>query len=315
MATASTASRIASAQVPPRGRIILDHVAYFVPHIDTAGPALEKLGFTLTPFSMQSHRLEAGGPLVPAGSGNRCVMLKRGYLEFLTPTGDTPVATQLRAAIQRYVGVHSIIFGTAAPELDQARLAVQGFSPLDPVALQRPLGTPHGEDTARFAVVRVPPGTMAEGRVQYCHHLTPHLVWQSRWLKHANHATALSAVMLCVENPADAAARYARFTGLKAAGAGSSWHLDTARGRLLFSTPAVIKRVFNADPPALPWIAGFALASDNLGATRKLIASSGYAHGALDRKRFYVVPPPAVGGIIVFEPARSRALDFAPHAV
>src|SRR6188768_900195 len=82
----------------------IDHIAHFVPDIVHAGEALEQLGFTLTPFSMQSHRLEADGPLVPAGTGNRCVMLQRGYLEFLTPTHDTPNAQQLHLAIRRYTG-------------------------------------------------------------------------------------------------------------------------------------------------------------------------------------------------------------------
>ena len=296
-----TDGAVARAQVPAAGALTLDHVAHFVPHIDDAAPALEKLGFTLTPFSAQSHRLEPGGPLVPAGTGNRCMMFGRGYVECLAPTGDTPIANELRAAIRRYTGVHLIAFGTAAPELDHARLSHHAYTPLTPVALQRQVDMPQGEDTARFTVVRVPPGNMAEGRIQFCQHHTPQLVWQSRWLTHANHAVALTAVILCVADPAEAAARYALFTGLKAAGTSDNWHLDTQRGRLLFSTPETINRIFNAAPPRLPWIAGYVLASDNMAATRGHIAATGFAHGDLDRRRSYVVPPSSVGGIIVFE--------------
>lgn len=309
------ADAVALAQVPAAGSLTLDHVAHFVPQIDDAAPALEKLGFTLTPFSAQSHRLEPGGPLVPAGTGNRCMMFGRGYVECLAPTGDTPIANELRAAIRRYTGVHLIAFGTGAPELDHARLAEHAYAPLTPVALQRQIGTPQGEDTARFTVVRVPPGTMAEGRIQFCRHHTPQLVWQPQWLTHANHAVALTAVILCVEDPANAAARYALFTGLKVAGTGDNQHLDTQRGRLLFSTPETINRIFNTAPPRLPWIAGYVLASDNMAATRQHIAATGYAHGDLDRRRLYVVPPSSVGGIIVFEPKTSAALDLAPRAV
>jgi hypothetical protein len=97
---------------------VLDHVAHFVPHVDSASSALEKLGFTLTPFSEQSHRTEPGGPVMPAGAGNRCVMLEQGYLEFLTPTGDTPVAGQLRTAIKRYTGPHLVAFGTSTARPD-----------------------------------------------------------------------------------------------------------------------------------------------------------------------------------------------------
>ena len=125
--------------MPAPGALNVDHVAHFVPDIDAASAALESLGFTLTPFSAQSHRLEPGGPLVPAGTGNRCVMLRSGYLEFLTPTADTPVAQQLRAAMERYVGVHLVAFGTGAPEADRTRLEAQGFDPLPAVSLQRPI--------------------------------------------------------------------------------------------------------------------------------------------------------------------------------
>ena len=315
MTTLSFAAKIAAAQAPRSGELNLDHIAHFVPNIDHSAPALEKLGFTLTPFSAQSHRLEPGGPAVPAGTGNRCMMFKRGYLECLTPTGDTQAANQLRAAIKRYVGVHLIAFGTAAPDLDHARLSQQGFAPIAPVALERQINTPSGEDTARFTVVRVPPEMMAEGRIQFCQHHTPQLVWQPQWLTHANRATALTAVIVCVEDPAHAAQRYARFTGLKAAGGADNWHLDTARGRLLFSAPAVIKRVFNIEASALPWIAGYVLASNNMSATRKHIAATGYAHGELDQQRSYVVPPSSVGGIIVFEPEASAPLEFGLHAV
>ena len=312
--TPSAFEKIAAAQAPKPGKLTLDHIAHFVPDLENAAPALERLGFTLTPFSAQSHRLEPGGPLLPAGSGNRCIMLKRGYLECLAPTGDTPVANQLRTAIQRYVGVHSVIFGTGAASEDYERLAREGFSPLEPVALQRQLMTPHGEDTARFTVVRVAPGTMPEGRIQYCQHYTPQFVWQPQWLSHANRATALTAVMLCVENPGETAQRYARFTGLKAIGEDDRWHIDTSRGRVLFKSPAIIKRVFNIEPATMPWIAGYALASNNMEITRKHIAESDFAHGALDGERFYVVPPASVGGIIVFEPAKSELLEFGTAA-
>ena len=95
-----TSSASAGLQVPAAGQLVLDHVGHFVPHADAASAALEKLGFMLTPFSEQSHRIEPGGPLTPAGAGNRCVMLRQGYLEFLTPTADTPVANQLRAYLR-----------------------------------------------------------------------------------------------------------------------------------------------------------------------------------------------------------------------
>ena len=298
---------IAAAQRPAAGTQNVDHVAHFVPDGTAAGVALEKLGFTLTPFSPQSHRLQPDGPPVPAGTGNRCVMLQEGYLEFLTPTGDTPVANQLRAAIDRYVGVHLIAFGTSAPDRDYARLAESGFQPLVPIALQREISTPAGGDTARFTVVRVPPGTMPEGRIQYCAHQTPQLVWQSRWLEHANAAVALQGVLLCVESPQAAAERYGRFTGIAPSAEGAAWRLDTARGYLIFASARQMARAFGIEPPALPWIAGYVLASSDLTRTRYALHRAGATHAIIDG-RSVVALPGAIGGIAIFVPPGSAPL-------
>ncbi len=291
----------ALSHAPPAGKLNIDHIAHFVPHIDAAGAALTQAGFTLTPFSEQSHRLEPGGPLTPAGAGNRCVMLREGYLEFLTPTGDTAIAHQLRSAIQRYTGVHLIALGTMTPEADHARLARQGFNPLPPVALQREIGTDNGTDTARFTVVRVPPGTMAEGRIQFCQQHTPPLLWQARWLSHANHARGLAAVILCVADPQEAAQRYARFLGLLAQVTGHQWRIDTQRGALLFVTPDAIKQQFNITAPALPWIAGYVLTSDQLANTRKVLAAAQCDVRDTASGDVLLQWPAEVGGLILFQ--------------
>jgi len=271
-----------------------------VPHIDAASAALEQAGFTLTPFSEQSHRLEPDGPLTPAGAGNRCVMLREGYLEFLTPTGDTPIAQQLRSAIQRYTGLHLIALGTAAAEADHARLEKNGFSPLPAVALQREIGTTDGSGTARFTVVRVPPGTMAEGRIQYCQQHTPELLWQPRWLEHRNHARGLAAVIICVADPQEAAQRYARYTGLLAQLSRTQWRIDTQRGALLFVTPAAVEQKLGITAPALPWIAGYVLTSDKLAATRDALHSCDVSE---HEGRLLLHWPGTVGGIVLFQQA------------
>lgn len=297
-------------QSPPAGKICLDHVAHFVPHIDAASAGLTAMGFTLTPFSPQSHRLEPGGPVVPAGTGNRCIMLNEGYLEILTPTADTPVANQLRTAIKRYVGVHLIAFGTSTPALDRERLSQAGFAPLSPVALQREIETPDARDTARFTVVRVPPGAMAEGRIQYCQHHTPHLLWQPRWLEHANGAQALTGALICVEDPQQAAQRYARFTGLLPHFSGGLWRLDTTRGCLAFMDAGGCRRTFDLEPPVLPWLAGYSLACENLAATRAYLTTNGITQRKLGEDRCFVELPSSVGGLLVLEPARAAPLAF-----
>lgn len=301
------ASQMHAAQPPSPGKLNIDHVAHFVPHIDAASAALEQAGFTLTPFSAQSHRLEPGGPLVPAGSGNRCVMLQEGYLEFLTPTADTAIANQLRSAIQRHTGLHLIALGTVAPEADHARLEKNGFAPLPPVALQREIDTGQSSETARFTVVRVPPGTMAEGRIQFCQQHTPQWLWQTRWTTHANHAHGLAAVILCVADPQEAAQRYARYTGLLAQVGPEQWRIDTQRGALLFVSPETLQRALGLTAPSLPWIAGYVLGSDDLGATRRFLAASPCKVRDIDTTHLLLEWPSSVGGCVIFQ-ARGSAL-------
>lgn len=297
-------SPIPSAQVPAPGALTLDHAAHFVPDIDAASAALTRLGYTLTPFSPQSHRLVPDGPLVPAGTGNRCVMLERGYLEFLTPTADTPLADQLRAAMRRYVGLHLVAFGTSAPQQDYERLGNEGYEPLPPVALQRPIGTPEGERTARFTVVRVPPGTMSEGRIQYCQQHTPELLWQERWIAHRNTVIALAGVILCVADPHEAADRYARYTGLQPVWQNGSWRLPTAHGDVICVAADTLRRRWHIEPPALPWIAGTVMAARDMSVLATYVQNAGCPAWPLGHG-LRVQLPPELGGICVFQPAGS----------
>src|SRR4029077_322213 len=93
-------------QLPSPGAVFLDHVAHFVPEMETAAALLERCGFCLTPFTAQTNRVD--GKAVPAGTGNRCAMLRQGYVEILTavatPSGDTDLARQLRERIADHVG-------------------------------------------------------------------------------------------------------------------------------------------------------------------------------------------------------------------
>lgn len=267
-------------QRPERGTLVLDHIAHWVPDPAAAAADLAALGFFVTPFSAQS----VGEPPVPAGTGNHCVMLAGGYLEFLAPLADTPNAATLRAGIARYTGVHLIAFGTVDPMGDHARLQAGGFGPLEPVALSRPIETPDGFRQARFTVVRTKPGAMEEGRVQFVEQHTPDFLWQKRWLGHPNGATRLKRVEICVADPEAAVVRYAAYTGLAPIRIDEAPGLATARGTLVFRDPASMELHLGVVPPCLPWIAGYALATPP----------------GTQRRR--VVLPSSLGGVLLFEP-------------
>ena len=301
-------------QRPPTGELVIDHLGHFVPDANAGAVALEQLGFVVPPFSIHLHRNDETSPLVAAGTGNRCVMLERGYLEFLSPISDAPNAREVLDATARYVGVHLIAFGTNDPRADYARLAAQGFRPTPVVDLQRQVETAEGEATVKFRVVRALHGAMEEGRIQFCEQRAPEVIWQPRWMDHPNRARTLEWIVICVADPFAVAQRFSRFTGLQSSQVGetASFRLDTLRGAIGFLHKADTETLFHARAPAVPWIAGYVLGVDDIEESRRYFRASGLATRELGADRFAVAAPQAVGGFVMFQPLTESVLGYPP---
>ena len=241
---------IAENQRPPPGELYLDHVAHFVPDLGAAARVAESLGFKVTPES--AHRAQGA----PAGTSNRTIMLEEGYIEILAPMLDTPNARRTRDYMARYEGVHLACFGSPAAEAEHRRLAEHGFEPEPLVSLERTL---EAGGKVRFKVVYVPPAKMPEGRVQYVEQLTPEAIWTQANLAHVNGVTALKAIYVVADDPAQSAARWARFTGLLPTPEGALVRLDCSRGRVFVGTREELGRLLGA-APAAPGLAGYRLA-------------------------------------------------------
>jgi hypothetical protein len=278
-------------QRPPAGELVLDHLGHFVPRLDEAAAVWEKLGFRVTPVS---HHEVSGKP---AGTSNRCVMLEEGYLEILAPTSDTPNAQRVRERMKRFVGLHLACFGTPDAAAEHRRLAAHGFEPEPLVHLKRRIET---GATVEFRVVYVPPGRMAEGRVQYCEHLTPAQVWREGFVN----PLGLSAVYVVADEPEEAAARWARFSGLLPRREDGLVRLDMHRGRVLIGDQKVLSRLFGK-VPAAPALAGYALSCSDPDALAVRCRKAGMQ---VDGRR--VTLPAALGGAWLLE---SRAKEEDIH--
>ena len=133
------------------------------------------------------------------------------------------------------------------------------------VSMQRPVETASGANIAAFAVVRLKPGEMPEGRIQALTHRTEHAVWQPRWLSHRNGATALLDIVIAEADLADAQARFARFLdrGARENPCGCAFHLD--RGRVQLTTAQGMAWLLpQLAIPTLPFMAAYALAVASL---------------------------------------------------
>ena len=286
------------AQLPDAGAVFLDHVAHFAPAMDPAAQALEDCGFHLTRFTAQTNRID--GKLVAAGTGNRCAMLRRGYVEILVATADTPLAQQLNERLARHVGLHLAAFGGADAAAEHRRLMAAGFPVLPLVDMRRPVLTENGEEQARFSIARIAPGAMAEGRMQFLTHHTPHLVWREPDLDHPNGARALSAIWIAAADPAEPARRFARFTGRPARRDGAITTIALDRGALRFATAEYLAAEFGvADGPPLPYLAACEIEVASLERLLRHLDTVGLAYRRIASGAAAPLPP-AIGGTILF---------------
>jgi hypothetical protein len=246
-------------QLPSPGEVFLDHTAFFVPAMEEAADALERCGFRLSPFTIQTNR--EGDETVPSGTGNRCAMLRNGYLEVLAVTSDTPLSAQLKERIADHPGLHLAAFTTADAAAEHRRLAEAGFPTLPLVDMRRPVG----DDFARFTIARIAHGTMPEGRAQFLTHHTEPLVWLPDMLDHPNGAEALSALWIAADDPAEPVARDAR---------------------IVIMTPAFLAQTYGITPVGKPpCLVAAAIRVGSLAAVKQCLDSGGipsrFAHRSL----------------------------------
>lgn len=251
----------ADRQLPINDEIFLDHIGHFVREAEAASRAMARAGFAPTPVSVQ---VNPDG--TPTGTGNVTCMFSRGYIEVLFKTADTPLGLEFEAAIAGNVGVHLAAFSVVDGAKTHQRIADAGFPMRPLVQFQRPVQTVDGPDVAAFTVVRLERGAMAEGRIQLLQHRTERTVWQPRWLTHPNGALAFIDMVVATGDVADAAGRFARFTGRAAHATKSGQAIRLDRGQVqLMSADAFGKLFPNVHVPKLPFIGAYAIRVGSLG--------------------------------------------------
>lgn len=219
---------------PAAGEVTLDHTGHFVADVDAARSALVDLGFTVTPYSAQVQPHSKTGQPILTGTGNICIMLSEGYLEFLVHTANSPIGQEFLAGLQRRAGLHLAAFGVADAASHHSKLISAGTAMRPLVHFSRSVQTINGSAMAAFTVARLPGGDMPEGRVQILTHHTASAMWQPRWTSHANGAQALRALLVSCPDPAEAALRFGRFLNRQPVPFGGGMRLVLDRGAIEF---------------------------------------------------------------------------------
>jgi Glyoxalase-like domain len=206
----------------------LDHVVInTLFDMDRAAALVSQLGFTLTPRGYHS-----------LGSINHLMMFEGHYLELI----GLPLQTEVlrREVLDSPLGLNGLVFKAGDIDACISQLRESGLTMLEPQSFSRPVTIDGVEHLARFRTVRTAPELFEAGRVYYCQHYTPELVWHRPWMTHANGCTGLSELVVVTGTIETDVSRYAKAAQIPAEQRESGiWTIDLVDAfRITLLSPA-----------------------------------------------------------------------------
>jgi hypothetical protein len=231
--------------VATAGAPALDHVGFVGSALPRLEAAMRRLGFSTTaPRELMRVDAATGAP-VSLQQWSCHAVFGRGYLELSAVVTDDP-GHHLAAYRARGDGLHILALGSDDPDADWRRCGAAGLPCTAPADASRRIeyGTRHGE--ARFRWFMLQPQASPEGLLCFARNLTPALVFQPEVSRHPNGVEALCEVVVQVESPAAAAARFAGVTGVepRADGEGVLRFALAGGDALTLASPQALQRRF-----------------------------------------------------------------------
>ncbi|MCH8076846.1 MAG: VOC family protein [SAR324 cluster bacterium] len=201
--------------------------------MDRAEAVYRDFGFCLTGRGFHS-----------LGSINHLMMFGDNYLELI---GLPPGADAQRPHIaEAPFGINGLVFKTSDVDSVYAHLRALGMDGDPPNSFSRPVKLPAGEFSARFRTVTVRPDIFPGGRVYFCEHGTPQLVWRPEWQNHANGTTAIHEVVVVSERPRDEAENFAKLLHSEVEGESGTLGVPLSGSRIALLSPASYQERYGA---------------------------------------------------------------------
>lgn len=217
---------------------VLDHaVVNVLGELDRAAEQYRRLGFQL---SERGHHT--------LGSSNHLAIFGENYLELL---GFEPGRKSDRADLWKHPpGLTGLVFKTTDSLGLHARLDRAGIPVENPAEFSRPVGLADGLHDASFRVVRLGSQLFPNGRVFFCHHFTPELVWRDEWRQHPNGVTDIAEFFIAAGNPQTSSELYREIFGHHAVSeAVGGFSLQAGKAMVFILTPEEIGRRFAGAAP------------------------------------------------------------------
>ena len=205
----------------------LDHVVInTLFDMDRSATLMSQLGFTLTPRGYHS-----------LGSINHLMMFEHDYLELIgLPLGTDKLRKDV---LESPRGLNGLVFKVGDADASRQTLLDSGLAMLETQSFSRPVTIDGVEHLARFRTVRAAPDMFEAGRVYYCQHYTPELVWHRPWMSHQNGVRGFRELVIVTANPEIEVPRYAKAAQSSAERQGDSWLIVVPGGfRLNLMSPA-----------------------------------------------------------------------------
>ncbi|CAF0914222.1 unnamed protein product [Didymodactylos carnosus] len=179
----------------------LDHlVINTIFDLDLAVSQFHELGFTLTPRGYHSF-----------GSMNNLIIFDNHYIELIGLPQDTDKLGSI--LLNSPTGINALVLRTSNADNIYETLTDKGFQTEKPILGSRPIHINGQEQLVKFRVVHLSKGQFDSGRIYFCEHYTPELVWRQEWQKHANGVQRIRELICISDQPEIEAGRYARAIG------------------------------------------------------------------------------------------------------
>lgn len=270
----------------------IDHVVINArDRLDEAAAVYHRLGFTLTPRG--HHTL---------GSSNDLAILGTDYIELL---GVVPGVGNRTDVLDWPAGLNGLVFKTFDSDATFAALQDAGAPVLPPQQFSRPVATPGGPRDATFRAVRLESDAVPAGRVFFCHHLTPELVWNDVWRRHPNGSLGIVRAVVCATDPGALGGLFTRMFGedsVRQTAHGCSLLAGLVRVDVV--TPAALDAEFGAEAPEAEgrehFMAALSLRTHSLDRAARALRDGGIA-ATQDNRGITVAANVACGVTLVFQ--------------
>jgi hypothetical protein len=268
---------------------ILDHtVINVLGELDSISDQYRRLGFQLT--ERGHHTL---------GSSNHLAIFGENYLELL---GYEPGRETERADLWKHPpGLTGLVFKTDDALAVHTELADRGVPVENPAEFSRPVALPGGPQDAAFRVTRLGSALVPNGRVFFCQHFTPELVWRDEWRHHPNGATDIVEFHIAAAEPARTATLYRSIFGsdtITDVSGGNA--LQAGKASVFFLTPAEIDRRLVGTAPisqdGSDRMVGLTLKTRSLELVKEATQSAGIV-GVQELPGRIVIPSEQAGGV------------------